>query len=46
MEYRGITGESDKTWMKFADLLIETGVISDCIENGMARQDVQGSQKK
>lgn len=33
MELMGITVESDTTWMKFADMMVETGVISDCIEN-------------
>jgi hypothetical protein len=45
MEYMGISTDSDKTWMKFADMMVETGVISDCIENAKKRQDVQDSQK-
>jgi hypothetical protein len=43
MEIMGITTESDKTWMKFADIMIETGLIADCIENMKIQQNVQGS---
>jgi hypothetical protein len=34
MELMGEIIEADITWMKFTDLMIETGVISDWIENG------------
>jgi hypothetical protein len=33
MQKTNITFETDMTWMRFADLLVETGVISDCMEN-------------
>jgi len=33
MEFMGVRVESDTTWMKFADMMVETGVITDCIEH-------------
>jgi hypothetical protein len=33
MKTTELSRETDLTWMKFADLLVETGVISDCVEN-------------
>ena len=33
MEFMGVKVEPDTTWMKFADLMVDSGVISDYIEN-------------
>jgi hypothetical protein len=37
MQKKEITFETDMTWMRFADLLVDTGVISDIIENRIAK---------
>jgi hypothetical protein len=41
MQKTDLAFEKDLTWMKFADLLVDTGVISDCIEN----KGIQGKMK-
>ena len=46
MEFMGIMVESDKTWMKFADMMVETGVISDCIENNRDQPAGSASKKR
>jgi hypothetical protein len=33
MDLMGIVIEPDTTWMKFTDLLVDSGVVSDCIKN-------------
>ncbi len=43
MELMGITVENDTTWMKFADLLVTSGVIDDWIENHQLSSKEQGA---
>jgi hypothetical protein len=38
MELMGISIESDKTWMKLADMMVDTGVITDCLECQQSRE--------
>jgi hypothetical protein len=37
MNFDDVTFAPETTWKKFADLLVDTGVVSDCIELRTAR---------
>jgi hypothetical protein len=44
MHMTEITFETDRTWMRFADLLVDTGVISDTIENRTLKRNLDERQ--
>ena len=46
MKNTELSMETDLTWMKFADLLVETGVFSDCMENMAVHVNLKEKKKQ
>jgi len=46
MELMGESSESDTTWIKFVDMMIESGIILDWIENGDFHKNQEDTAKK